>query len=192
MLGNALVYKVGRPCKAGFLTPVVPIRSLYIPFASRSLLSARTCRILSFSPQTLACFRSAAMFALPFLLSLSASLPFTYAAPMPLFGINFGSGSVADGTPTAVSQSTVDSTLLRPAQFARVAYCSPASVTALSCGAPCEAINQVKVLTAGGDQGATPRCAYGPHLRPMSRLMGSRVFRVCVQTLWPPIRRRRA
>ncbi|KIP12805.1 hypothetical protein PHLGIDRAFT_61329 [Phlebiopsis gigantea 11061_1 CR5-6] len=97
------------------------------------------------------------MFALPFLLALSASLPLAFAAPLPLFGINFGSGSTADGTPSAVSQSTVDSTLLRPAQFARVAYCSPASVTALSCGAPCEAINQVKVLTAGGDQGETPR-----------------------------------
>lgn len=98
---------------------------------------------------------------LSLLLSLSTVIPFAFAAPVPLFGLHFGSGSVAEGTPTAVSQSTVDSSLLRPAQFARVAYCSPASVTALSCGAPCDAINKVKVLTAGGDEGATPRCELG-------------------------------
>lgn len=137
-----------------FLTPVVDFHSLYTAFHFF---------ILTFQPlqHRSFCYHIrcvATMLALPLLFSLSTALPLAYGAPMPLFGIHIGSGSTTDGTPTAVSQSTVDSSLLRPALFARVAYCSPASVTALSCGAPCDAINKIKVLTAGGDEAATPRC----------------------------------
>ncbi|EKM59656.1 uncharacterized protein PHACADRAFT_114705 [Phanerochaete carnosa HHB-10118-sp] len=97
------------------------------------------------------------MLSFAFLLSVCALLPLAQAAPVPLFGINFGAGAEANGTPTPVSQSTIDSTLRRPAFFARAAYCSPQSVQTLSCGAPCDVINTIKVLQAGGDEAATPR-----------------------------------
>ncbi|KAJ7816393.1 hypothetical protein B0H13DRAFT_2380416 [Mycena leptocephala] len=42
------------------------------------------------------------------------------------------------GAPTPVSLDVVNSTLQRPAQFARVAYCSSASITTWTCGAPCD------------------------------------------------------
>lgn len=90
---------------------------------------------------------------LPAVLSVLAA-----PAPRPLFGINFGDGTESDGTPTTVAQNTIDATLLRPALFSRAAYCSPASVATLSCGAPCDAINAVKVLQSGGDEGEIPRC----------------------------------
>lgn len=66
-------------------------------------------------------------------------------------------GAVADGTPTPVSQSTIDSTLQRPAFFARAAYCPSQNVRNLSCGAPCGAIKEAKILQAGGDGGEIPR-----------------------------------
>ena len=91
-------------------------------------------------------------------LSLLAVVPFSRAVPMPLFGINFGGGQTADGAPTAFAQSDIDANLLRPAQFARLAYCSPGAVTALNCGAQCDAVSTIQVLQAGGDGGATPRC----------------------------------
>lgn len=98
------------------------------------------------------------MLSFNFLLSFSALLPLAHAAPLPLFGINFGSGAVVNGNPTTVSQSTIDSSLKRPALFARAAYCSPQSVQTLSCGGPCDAINTIKVLQGGGDESDTPRC----------------------------------
>lgn len=79
-------------------------------------------------------------------------------APAPLFGISFGSGDKDNGTPTPVSQSDITSKLQLPAFFARAAYCDPQTVSDLSCGAPCDAIKNLKVLASGGDQGATPRC----------------------------------
>ena len=79
-------------------------------------------------------------------------------APVPLFGINFGAGDKANGTPTAVSQSDITSKLQLPAFFARAAYCDPKTVTDLTCGAPCDAVKTLKVLASGGDEGATPRC----------------------------------
>ena len=95
---------------------------------------------------------------LPALVAVIA--PIIHAAPVPLFGIHLGSGDTTDGTPTALAQSTVNSDLVRPAQFARAAYCSPASVTGLTCGAACDAIKTVKVLVAGGDEGEIPRCEF--------------------------------
>lgn len=143
--------------RQGFPTPVVLLHSFKDSFVT-SQPRFHSTRFPVFC-QIYIRFLATTMFAsLSFLLSLSSALPLAYAAPVPLFGLNFGSGQVANGTPSTVSANTVNSTLLRPAQFARVAYCSPASVTALSCGAPCDPINGIKVLTAGGDEGATPRC----------------------------------
>lgn len=84
-------------------------------------------------------------------------------APVPLFGINFGAGDKANGTPTAVSQSDITSKLQLPAFFARAAYCDPKTVTDLTCGAPCDAVKTLKVLASGGDEGATPRFFIGQH-----------------------------
>ncbi|EIW63608.1 alpha/beta-hydrolase [Trametes versicolor FP-101664 SS1] len=78
------------------------------------------------------------------------------AAPAPLFGINLGSGDESKVKPTAVSQDDITADILRPALFSRTAYCSAASVTNMSCGAPCDATPNVKVLAAGGDDGAIP------------------------------------
>ncbi|KAF7337362.1 Lipase-3 domain-containing protein [Mycena sanguinolenta] len=47
-------------------------------------------------------------------------------------------------------------TFLRPAQFARVAYCSSASITAWTCGTPCEALKNITFLQSGGNQGTIP------------------------------------
>jgi len=57
---------------------------------------------------------------------------------------------------TSVSQDVVTSDLTRPALHSRAVYCSAGSVTALSCGAPCQALQGIKVLTAGGNDGAIP------------------------------------
>ncbi|KAI0630116.1 alpha/beta-hydrolase [Trametes polyzona] len=78
------------------------------------------------------------------------------AAPAPLFGIHFGSGDESEEKPATVSQDDITANILRPALFSRTAYCSAASVTNMSCGAPCDATPNVKVLTAGGDDGAIP------------------------------------
>lgn len=91
-------------------------------------------------------------------LSVAAVIPLISASPIPLFGIHIGAGKIANGNTSPVAQATIDSTLLRPALFSRAAYCSAASVTALSCGAPCDAIKTIKVLQAGGDDGAIPGC----------------------------------
>jgi len=87
------------------------------------------------------------------LATLLAIFPFVFAAPIPipLFGINFGSGTESKQATTAVSQTTIDSQFLRPAQFARLAYCSSATVTNLTCGGPCDAVQGVTILQTGGD-----------------------------------------
>ncbi|KAL4263316.1 hypothetical protein AB1N83_008887 [Pleurotus pulmonarius] len=49
------------------------------------------------------------------------------------------------------------SSLVCPAQFSRVAYCSSAAVTSWSCGPPCDDIGKgVEVIQAGGDDGLVP------------------------------------
>jgi len=81
-----------------------------------------------------------------------AFLPGTLSAP--LFGINFGDSNGAATTPTS---SDVISSLLRPAQFSRVAYCSSAAVSNFSCGAPCDSLGSgIEVLSVGGDDGLVP------------------------------------
>ena len=92
------------------------------------------------------------------LLSAAAFATLAQAAPAPLFGINFGSGKEANGKPTAVSQNNIKTDLQRPAQFARAAYCPTAQVQKWSCGSSCKALPHVKVLAAGGDDGAIPSC----------------------------------
>ncbi|KAF7332861.1 Lipase-3 domain-containing protein [Mycena venus] len=90
-------------------------------------------------------------------LSLISLLSLPAALSLPLFGLG---GSTADdsatGAPTPFSLADVNSTLLRPAQFARVAYCSSASITAWNCGTPCEALKNITFLQSGGDQGLVP------------------------------------
>ncbi|CAL1713892.1 unnamed protein product [Somion occarium] len=95
---------------------------------------------------------------LRFITFLSAVSLFSFAAPVPtpLFGIHFGAGTSSDAKPTTLSQATISSQLLRPALFSRVAYCSAPSVTALNCGAPCDAVKGISVVTAGGDDGEIP------------------------------------
>jgi len=79
------------------------------------------------------------------------------ALSLPIFGLGAStSDDSATGTPTAFSLDQANSTLLRPAQFARVAYCSSASIVAWDCGAPCDALKNITFLQQGGDQGLIP------------------------------------
>ncbi|KAJ7055695.1 alpha/beta-hydrolase [Mycena amicta] len=89
------------------------------------------------------------------LLSL-VNLPFALSAPLSIFGHQIGASGQGTGTPTPVSLATVNATLLRPAAFARAAYCPSASITSWTCGEPCGALQGVKFLQSGGDQGAIP------------------------------------
>ncbi|KAJ6617613.1 alpha/beta-hydrolase [Mycena sp. CBHHK59/15] len=86
------------------------------------------------------------------LISLLCLLPSALSAPI----VGVRESAEAAGTPTPISLTTVNATLERPAQFARVAYCSSASITSWSCGAPCEALGNVTFLQTGGDQGLIP------------------------------------
>ncbi|CDO69250.1 hypothetical protein BN946_scf185042.g152 [Trametes cinnabarina] len=79
------------------------------------------------------------------------------AVPAPLFGINIGAGSNSDATPTPVSQDDITNNLLRPALFSRAVYCSTNAVEKWACGDSCDQLPNVKVLTAGGDDGLIPR-----------------------------------
>ena len=99
------------------------------------------------------------IFKLKPLLGFAALVALAHAAPAPLFGIHLGSGDESSETPSDVSQNTISTDLVRPAEFARVAYCSPGTVTNLSCGPPCDALGgNVKVLLTGGDNQEIPRC----------------------------------
>ncbi|KAJ6506090.1 alpha/beta-hydrolase [Mycena vulgaris] len=89
------------------------------------------------------------------LLSLLALLPSAFSRP--LFGLGDSTADdQATGAPTPLSLAEVESTLLRPAQFARVAYCASASITSWSCGLPCDALANVTFLQSGGDEGKIP------------------------------------
>jgi len=89
------------------------------------------------------------------LISLLSVLPSVLSAP--IFGLSLGSDSdtTADAA-TALSLTDTESTLLRPAQFARVAYCSSKSITTWTCGEPCKALGNVTFLQSGGDEGLIP------------------------------------
>jgi len=80
------------------------------------------------------------------------------SAPTPFLGFGDSSNNqTSTAATTAVSDATVDSDLLRPAEFSRIAYCSSAAVTSWNCGPPCDAVPGVQVLQAGGDGGLIPR-----------------------------------
>ncbi|KAJ7577432.1 alpha/beta-hydrolase [Mycena floridula] len=79
------------------------------------------------------------------------------ATAAPLLGRSAAVGSTSTATPASVSQSTIEASLVRPAQFSRVAYCSTPSVTSWNCGGSCAALgSNVKVLQSGGDDGLIP------------------------------------
>ncbi|KAJ7173603.1 alpha/beta-hydrolase [Mycena filopes] len=95
------------------------------------------------------------MLALISLLTAATLVPSALSAP--IFGLQIGADQdAATGATTSVSLSDVQSSLLRPAQFARVAYCSSASITSWTCGEPCTSLGNVTFLQSGGDQGLIP------------------------------------
>ncbi|RDX50054.1 alpha/beta-hydrolase [Lentinus brumalis] len=93
---------------------------------------------------------------------LLAAIKLATAAPTPLFGIDFGDinintdGETSDADTAALSQEDITNTLVRPALFARVAYCSSPAVLNMTCGEQCDALPNVKILVAGGDDGLVP------------------------------------
>ena len=125
-------------------------------------------------------------------LGLAALATLARAAPAPLFGINLGSGDESSDKPASVSQDDITSTLVRPAQFARAAYCSAASVTNWSCGDSCDVLPNVEVLTAGGDDGAIPGCEFLRSLPSATRALTKGVTAHLLQSSSPqtPTRRR--
>lgn len=92
------------------------------------------------------------------LIPLLSLLPVTLSAP--IFGLAPStSDDSATGKPTALSLETVNSTLVRPALFSRVAYCESATITAWTCGKPCEALSDITFLQSGGGASlALPFC----------------------------------
>jgi len=93
-------------------------------------------------------------------LALLALLPsLAFARPMPIFG--FGD-STKDNAPstlatTPVDEATINSTLVRPLQFSRIAYCNASVVQDMSCGTPCDAVGSgVQVLQIGGNNQLIP------------------------------------
>ncbi|KZT32922.1 alpha/beta-hydrolase [Sistotremastrum suecicum HHB10207 ss-3] len=89
------------------------------------------------------------------------SLSLVSARPSPFLG--FGQTSSSAST-TPLSQDTISSTLLKPARFSQIAYCSTAAVKAWHCGAPCQSVPGIKVLLASGDNADIPDfyVAYDP------------------------------
>ncbi|KAJ7089734.1 alpha/beta-hydrolase [Mycena belliarum] len=88
-------------------------------------------------------------------ISLLTLLPSVLSAP--IFGLKIGSdGPSSKEAATALTLGDVESTLSRPAKFARVAYCSTKSITTWTCGGPCKALPNVTFLQSGGDEGRIP------------------------------------
>jgi hypothetical protein len=84
-------------------------------------------------------FFAFSFFLIPFLL--------VRTAPTPFLGIGDTTSKTAT---TLVSNTTIDSVFVRPAQFSRIAYCSGAAITSFKCGPPCDELPGVKVLQLGG------------------------------------------
>ncbi|KAJ7065347.1 alpha/beta-hydrolase [Mycena amicta] len=74
----------------------------------------------------------------------------------PLFGLSFDAADSDTQSASSISLADVESSLLRPAQFARVSYCSTKSITTWTCGEPCTSLGNVTFLQSGGDQGLIP------------------------------------
>jgi len=88
------------------------------------------------------------------LISLLSLLPSALSAP--IFGLSLGGSDSATGAATALSLADTETALKRPAQFARVAYCSTKSITTWTCGGPCTELGNVTFLQSGGDEGLIP------------------------------------
>lgn len=87
---------------------------------------------------------------------LACLLPLSLAAPAPILTPSAYRRDNSAQT-AAVSDATIETDFVRPAQFSRIAYCSSQAVTSWQCGAPCAAVGpNVKVLQAGGDDGLIP------------------------------------
>jgi hypothetical protein len=80
-------------------------------------------------------------------------------------------GDGDEGAPVAIAAADATTQFLRPALFSQAVYCSSASLLNWKCGKPCESLgNDIKVLEAGGDNGATPGCEFIFHVyRPEMR-----------------------
>ncbi|KAG5643936.1 hypothetical protein DXG03_009348 [Asterophora parasitica] len=90
------------------------------------------------------------------------ALPFLQVAlAAPLFKSLFDTDPVlipaSVEAPVAITAKSARTDFLRPAKFARVAYCSSEAVTSWKCGDACESLGGgIKVLQAGGDDGLVP------------------------------------
>ncbi|KAJ7872419.1 hypothetical protein B0H13DRAFT_2669423 [Mycena leptocephala] len=73
------------------------------------------------------------------------------ALSRPIFSLG-----ASTGAPAPVSLDVVNSTPQCPGQFARVAYCSSASITTWTYGAPCNALKNITFLQSGCDEGLVP------------------------------------
>lgn len=85
----------------------------------------------------------------PNVIALALSLLPLSAKALPFLGLGSSSGTSSQAT-SPVSDATIDSTLVQPAQFSRIAYCTPPAVMSWQCGPPCQATPGVKVLSTGG------------------------------------------
>ncbi|KAK0215107.1 Alpha/Beta hydrolase protein [Armillaria fumosa] len=76
-----------------------------------------------------------------------------------ILGGNNSDSSNTTSSTVSVTSATLTTAFSRPAFFSRIAYCSSASVTNFSCGAPCDALDaqSVEILATGGDGGTVPR-----------------------------------
>ncbi len=77
-----------------------------------------------------------------------------------ILGDDDSASSNATTSTVSINSTALTSAFSRPAFFSRVAYCTSASVTSFSCGAPCDALDaqSVEILATGGDGGTVPRC----------------------------------
>ena len=99
-------------------------------------------------------------------IALQACLVSAAPIPSPLLGFRNLSTSSSNSTQATalVSDATIEATLVRPAEFSRLAYCPSAAVTS---GAA-RVFPGAEVLAAGGDDGLIPFCAL--HLLEAMRL----------------------
>ncbi|KAK0466696.1 Alpha/Beta hydrolase protein [Armillaria novae-zelandiae] len=76
-----------------------------------------------------------------------------------ILGDDDSASSNTTSSTVSITSATLAAAFSRPALFSRIAYCSSASVTNFSCGAPCDALDaqSVEILATGGDGGTVPR-----------------------------------
>ncbi|EMD37275.1 hypothetical protein CERSUDRAFT_113928 [Gelatoporia subvermispora B] len=93
------------------------------------------------------------MLAIHTLILAAVALQPVFAAPT-LYAT--GKRDESDGSPSALSQSTISNDFQRPALFSRAAYCPISSVASWTCGPSCDALPGVVVLASGGNNGEIP------------------------------------